>query len=347
MAELEVLVHEAEIHPHPQADALEICRIGDYQCVVAMGQFRTGDIVAYIPESSILPDELIADMGLTGKLAGKQANRITPLRLRGIVSQGLIYPMPDAKVGDNLTELLGITKYHPEVPENMRGAVYDATSMTVHYDVENIRKYPDLIREGEDVVITEKIHGTQCQIGYYQGSPIITSKTYGAHGQALWDNDENDLNIYVQAFRANAEALSEVYHILQTHPDGPQDTFYLIGELYGRGIQDLNYGLKSHKLRVFDVYLGNPRTGRHLNYDEMTALLRDRFETVPLVYRGPFSRAIVDQHREGPSLIAAHQREGVVIKPVVEREEMRPGRVIVKAISDKHLLRKGRTTEYE
>ena len=351
MAAFEVTVHLAQIEPHPDANALEVCRIGDYQSVVAMGQFKTGDIVAYIPESSILPQALIAEMGLTGKLAGKEANRITPIRLRGVVSQGLIYPMPGAAVGSDVTAQLGITKYFPEVPDNMKGAVYDATGMTVHYDVENVRKYPDLLVDGEEVIMTEKLHGTQCQVGYYEGAPIITSKTYGAHGQALLNNEENLSNIYVQTYNTLAPTLAYLSkHLskhLARHPDGPQDTFYLIGEIYGRGIQDLSYNLQDKMFRVFDVFVGKPRTGRYLDYDEMIQLLDNRVQVVPLVYRGPYSKNVMLEHSQGPSLIASHQREGVVIKPAKEREAMRPGRVILKSVSDQHLLRKGRTTEFE
>jgi hypothetical protein len=42
---------------------------------------------------------------------------------------------------------------------------------------------------------------------------------------------------------------------------------------------------------------------------------------------------------------AKHIREGVVVTPVVEREDMRLGRVALKSVSEKYLLRKG-GTEY-
>ena len=347
MAQFEVIVYEARIEPHPDANAIEVCRIGDYQSVVAKGQINTGDKVAYIPESSILPDALIEEMGLTGKLGGKEANRITPLRLRGVVSQGIVHPMPDANVGDDVTDLLGITKWTPPIPDYMTGQVYHAEGNTIHYDVENIKKYPDILEEGEDVVMTEKIHGTQCQMGYCQGEPLITSKIYGAHGQILYNNDENRDNIYVQIFNKHAEQLESIAETLRSHHDGPQDTFYLIGELYGKGIQDLGYDSNEKMFRVFDVYLGTPRRGRFLNFDEMKELLHNRFDTVPLVYRGPYSKEILLEHTQGISLIADHQREGIVVKPVIEREAMRPGRIILKSVSDRHLLRKGKPTEYE
>ena len=40
-------------------------------------------------------------------------------------------------------------------------------------------------------------------------------------------------------------------------------------------------------------------------------------------------------------------REGVVIKPTTEREDMFLGRVILKSKADRYLLRKGNSTEFE
>ena len=56
MAQFEVRVHRVRIEEHPDADALEIARIGGYRSVVRKEQFQDGDLAAYIPESSIVPD---------------------------------------------------------------------------------------------------------------------------------------------------------------------------------------------------------------------------------------------------------------------------------------------------
>ena len=76
MAEIEARIHRVIIEEHPDAHSLELARIGEYRAVVRKGEVQDGDLVAYIPESSILPDGLIADMGLTGKLAGRDHNRV-------------------------------------------------------------------------------------------------------------------------------------------------------------------------------------------------------------------------------------------------------------------------------
>ena len=78
MSEFEVKTYPVIIERHPDADLLELARIGDYYSIVLKGQFQTGDTCAYIPEASIVPDSLIAKMGLEGKLAGRAHNRVRP-----------------------------------------------------------------------------------------------------------------------------------------------------------------------------------------------------------------------------------------------------------------------------
>ena len=84
------------------------------------------------------------------------------MKLRGALSQGLVYPVRDGLVrgrtvteGDEVTELLELVKYEPPIPTAMEGEVMAAHGATIHYDIENVKKYPDELRAGEPVVITE------------------------------------------------------------------------------------------------------------------------------------------------------------------------------------------------
>ena len=337
MSDFNVLARKVDIEPHPNADAIEIARIDGYTAIVAKGDFKSGDVAVYIPEASIVPDSILEDMGLTGKLAGKDKNRVKAIRLRDVVSQGLVYKVANVEDGEDVTERLGITKYEPRVPSRMSGNVTAAFGKTIKFDIENIKKYPGVLQLGEDVVITEKIHGTLCQIGYSLDELIITSKGVGAKGLIFEDKPENDKNVYVQIARQYKPVLDRLrvaYH-----------TFYVLGEIHGPGIQDLQYDLTEKQFRVFDVFVGDPSNGRYLEYDEMLRFTGGNFETVPLVYRGPWEGDL--GLATGKSLIADHLREGVVIKPAKERRDGKLGRVILKAVSDKYLFREGNATEYE
>ena len=144
MSTFEVKVRKIIVKPHPDADLIEVGQVDDFQVIVGKGQFQSGDLVVYIPEAAIVPDWLIEKMGLVGKLAGPKHNRIKACRLRGIVSEGLCYPVIreqgflfdgiydvvfnehdrfNVNEGDDVTEFLGIEKYIPIVPVHMAGEV--------------------------------------------------------------------------------------------------------------------------------------------------------------------------------------------------------------------------------
>ncbi|MFD0850638.1 RNA ligase (ATP), partial [Actinomadura adrarensis] len=101
MSTLRVTAERLTIHPHGNADALELAQVGLYRAVVGKGQFQSGDWALYIPEGSVLPDELIAELGLDGKLAGSKKNRVKAVRLRGELSQGIVC-LPRAVDGTDL-----------------------------------------------------------------------------------------------------------------------------------------------------------------------------------------------------------------------------------------------------
>ena len=152
----------------------------------------------------------------------------------------------------------------------------------------------------------------------------------------------------------NVQAL--LAHVRDEHswPE-PKVGVVLFGELYGT--QDMKYGLTNGRaFRAFDLAVN----GRYVDYDVKVALCqRYGVETVPILYRGPFTAAAVEQHTDGPTTMCKPEeagafagREGIVVAPAVERidERMMPtstnGRVIFKSISADYLARKGGTDSH-
>ena len=76
---------------------------------------------------------------------------------------------------------------------------------------------------------------------------------------------------------------------------------------------------------------------------------------VPVLYVGPFSKAVVLEHTDGNTVIQpAHTRnyieqirEGVVVKATDGSYHKHYGRKIAKSVSNAYLLRKGDTTEFQ
>ena len=338
-----------ESEPHPNADALELAVVGGWRVCCRIGDFAAGQKVAHIPEQSLLPWDLVEEMGLADppRLSGSDHNRVKAIRLRGQLSQGLIYAGPridGLEVGDDAAEALGVVKWEPPIPVSMTG-VLDRGGPQIGFDIENIKSFPDALQPGEQVVVTEKLHGTCCVIGWWsdgQGAdPQTLAASKGRVNKGLRyrvDAPENDKNVYVKAFREHADGLKKAWENAGSPPEG----FALFGEVIGPRIQDLKYDLARPEFRAFGAW----NAGRWLDWDEVAAAAETAgAATVPVLARGGWSKDLIDELTSGQSAVASHIREGIVIQadPVRYDIDNGLGRVIVKSVSAKYLFRKGGT----
>ena len=353
----------SHVKKHENADSLDIARIQGYECVVRKDQYHTGDLAVYIPEGSVLPEGLLKELDLwnqeagKGKLSGSRGNRLKAVRLRGVVSQGLLAPVPPGlSPGDDAAAHYGIVKYIPEIPVHMRGMMTPSFGYTPAYDIENILKYPDVLQDGEDVAYTEKIHGTlACYAlvpgmdneSLINGNTIIASKSMLGHS-SFKNAPENDNNLYVNTFRKkllDPGVWVEIGRIASEE----ETSVTIFGEIFGRGVQDLHYGCERDKdFRVFDIHVGPPGEGWFLNPGKLrTTATSLGLTTVPLLHEGLHSEELLRRFRDGrDSISGSHVREGIVINPLQERQDEELGRVKLKAVSPDYLFRKGNQTEF-
>jgi len=355
MSDFSCEVVRVEVEPHPDADRLEIAKVGGYKSIIQKGQFKSGDLAVYIPDQAVLPERVLKRLGLEGKLSGRNKDRVKAIRLRGVLSQGLLHPLiDDWKEGDDVTELLGITKYEPPVPQEMAGKVLSGvySKWAFKYDFENFKKRVSLIEHGEEVVMTEKVHGTFMVIGVLPHSVaaehgisrvFVASKRQFAKG-ITFDLDNAVLNnVYLRALSENNLAQK----LVQFYGTEHENVIYLLGEVYG--VQDLKYGLSGGKLgyAAFDIAEMTADGLLFLDEDPLEVALHAMdIPRVPVLYRGPFSQEIMELMTDGKETVSGngvHVREGVVVKPALERFHPRYGRAIVKSVSADYLLRKNAT----
>lgn len=356
MSTFRVTAEQLTIHPHDNADALELAQVGLYRAVVGKGQFTTGDWAIYIPEASVLPDELIEELGLVGRLAGSGKNRVKAVRLRGELSQGIVcrpraleaFDLKDAAgEGHDFAERLGIVKWVPPIPVHMSGEIEPAADLLPWIDIENIKRYPAIFEPGEPVVATEKIHGTACLFSLVDGVAQVSSKGYGSQRLAI---KHAQSNLYWRAIQGHdvaaiAETIRDEYGAARVG---------IFGEVYGKGVQDLAYGHDPSTgvpgYAVFDIAVDNGGTVRWLNPDEVHDALVGRLPTVPTLYEGPYDEELLLKLASGRETVSgsgAHIREGVVVRPAIERySPVTGGRAIAKFVSDDYLTRKN-ATEFE
>jgi len=347
MSTFAVKIRRIAMHPHPNADLLQLAQVDEYRIVVRKGEFLSDDLVVYIPEQAIVPGAIVAALGLEGRLAGPEANRVKAVRLRGEISQGLAYrpaPWPEHWAeGIDVAAELGIAKWEPPIPLEMAGQVApfpDDGFARTYTDVENYQSFPHVLQDGEQVDITEKLHGSCALVGLVDGARIVSSKGIAARGLRIL---EDPRNVYWRA--AHQEGLFDRLAAYLAVTGASRAL--LVGEVLG--VQDLRYGYTNGAVgyRAFDLYAERANGGDapgYLDVDRFALFCREHdVPRVPVLYRGPWDREAARAVLAGPSTLAGHIREGVVIKPVVERYDREVGRVALKWVSPDYLTRKGGT----
>ena len=321
-----------ELQKHPNADTLSIVNVYGWNVCIRTSDFNIGDLAVYIPPDYVVPTTRPEFSFLEDK------TRIKVRKLRGIISQGLLIKAdPSLKEGENALDFYGITRYEPPEPMTTGGEVERAPSdiYAPKYDVESFNRYNTIIREGEPVVVTEKIHGSNSR---YCFSSADNRMYCGSRTE--WKRESESI-LWWKCLKKN----TWIEAWCRQNPDK-----VLYGEVFGN-VQKLKYGAKPNDIffAAFDIM----DKGNWLNYEQVqnemlawsmvypTLNPETRlFTWVPILYVGPFDLAKAQGLAEGNSSwkgAESQMREGVVIRPLEERTEASIGRVQLKIVSNRYL----------
>ncbi|MGB0384964.1 MAG: RNA ligase (ATP) [Ardenticatenaceae bacterium] len=344
MSSVVVEVVEIEkIYPHPNADKLFLAQIKGWQTVIkkledGSPQFNVGERVVYIPPDSTLPKELAERWGVINYLSqrtninGERVLVVRRVRLRGEPSYGFVVDLenPDWAAGMDVKEHYGIGKYEPPIKFKAGDAEQAHSLFNKYTDLENLRHFPNVIQNGEEVIITEKIHGTNSRMGYVDGVLLA-----GSRGLQRKRPEPDQLMDNTYWFPSTLKPVMSLLDELKEQ----HKQVILFGEIYGRRVQRLAYGQKAGLGYIaFDLHVD----GKYLNYDDFKALCdKHKVPSVPLLGRGGYTLDFVRNLSGGRTTLKdKHIREGVVVKPAKERYHAKIGRVILKYVSDAYLLNK-------
>jgi len=353
------------VEKHPKADRLDVVTIDGWQCVCGRDQFKIGDYAVYVPIDSILPPKLEEKIFAGSQMKRDGLNgRIKTVKIREFISQGLLLKPEQVGIrigiggpSSDYAFELGITKYEPPEPSfsHMPGAGKakkrrrDNPGFHKFTDLQNIKWYPQLFKDGELVVMTEKIHGSSWRavlapfdaatwqrrllqklglapkFEFCWGSRMVQLQNKGYGG---WFAKRAGADVYREAF--------EKYSIKDKLKPGET----VFGEVYGAKIQKgymYDCGEGERQLVIFDVH----RNGRWLDPLELQRWCEDRgLNSVPVIYIGPFSQSALKAATEGASVMAPSQkvREGVVVRSLQENAVEHFGRKMLKSINPQYLL---------
>lgn len=363
MSEFKVpLTTITEITEHTNAHSLEVAHVYGFQVVVKKDSYKAGDEVIYIPIDSLLPQPLEDHLFPPDSKIKLHHHRVKQIRIRKLASQGmLIHPddikevfgfMPCKQERDYQKELK-VVKYEPPAPSFQKGKRKGGRKLEnpkfhKYQGLDNIKWFPTLFKPEDEVVIQEKIHGTNARAsiapfavntlwrkikGIFRLNPKY-ELCYGSNNVQL-QYQKGAAGYYAEDIYGNVFGKLNVHKKLQ-----PGETVF--GEIYGEGIQkNYSYGTREHKFILFDVKKTlDDGTQRWLNPEEVKKFAKERgFDMVPELYRGSFSMEKAKELTLGPSVLAPSQkvREGVVVKSLFGYHKNDGGKKALKVISEKYL----------
>lgn len=343
-----------EIKPIPEADKIEAYRVGGWWVVDKKDAYKIGDAVIYVSIDSWVPNSLapFLSKGKNPKsYLGIKGERLRTVKLRGVISQGLLLPLEKTedgipfikiasadqesfaylKKGDDVTELLGIKKWEPPIPAELAGLVRglfpNFIPKTAQERAQNITRNIFDDNHGQAYEVTLKLDGTSAT--FYKKDDYVGVCSRNLDLKVC---EANFGNTYVRMLID-----SGIQAFLEKHGN-----IAIQGEIMGPGIQGNPEGFEYNHFFVFDVYLIDehrymaPRERQQFVSELITELNVNFVKHIPIYWNnvrlsdiGIFDLEQLLEFAVGES-IANPVREGVVLKRT-------DGRFSFKVISNKFL----------
>ena len=316
------------LEPIPTADAIEKATVLGWQLVVKKGEFQVEDWCVFCEIDSLFPDkpefEFLRPRGM----------RIRTIRLRGQISQGICFPLsvlPEntgVEEGKDVTDLLEITKYEAPIPASLAGIAKGAFPVFIpKTDETRVQVLQEILDKykNERCCITEKLDGSSVTYFVNEGIFGVCSRNL-----ELLETSENILWKVARTLQIE-EKLSAMHQNIAIQ-----------GELIGEGIQGNLYGLKGQSVRFFNVFdidkyafldfVPFLETINALGLQAVPVLENDYVLSNDI-------EELIEKSKAKSVLNPAVWREGIVIRPLTEKQEAGLGRVSFKAINPEFLLK--------
>ena len=311
-----------------------------WQVVVAKNVgHKVNDFVVYCEIDSFLPIkeefEFLRKSSYK-KMGDKEGFRLKTIKLRGVISQGLILPIHVLPLGEmviegqDVTEMLEIVKYEPPIPAQLAGRVKGSfpsfLRKTDEERIQNLEKeYTEwTLSSKHQFYATEKLDGSSFTCYIKNGEFGVCSRNMD-----LLETEDN-------TFWAVARKL-DLENKLRSF--GKNICFQ--GEMVGSGIQGNHYNMKDQTVFFYNIFLIDER--EYVGYDEFRNMLFDLDLACVPVLSYPFNFP-ADSEAAFPTVSALlRSAEGKsVLNDKVEREGLvirsMDRTISFKAISNKFLL---------
>ena len=330
-----------EVKPIEGADNIELAVVGGWNAITKKGEYQVGDKVVVATTDAVIPQELSDRMEVTNYL--RKGQRVRTVKLRGVYSECLLIPIKylylhkEINDGDDMMELLGITKYEPPVKMvemsvgGRKFKYHQNPNFHVYYKFPNMKNVPDMFNEDDDVVITRKLHGTNARYGivkkkklsfldkirgWFGNQWVGYEYVYGSHNVEKGSDSQGFYNSDVwKTIEEKYDIRKKLWnHVKDTYfPDGIGSGFIIYGEIYGHGIQkNYDYGLTDIRFAGFDVEVDGVYED---NIYQSTHFKCMGLEEVETLYSGLWSKEEQDKYVFNNNIHGTKvPHEGVVVK---------------------------------
>jgi len=335
-----------EIRPIEGADNIELAIVNGWHAITKKGEHEVGDKVVIATTDAVIPVELSDLMGVTGYL--RKGQRVRTVKLRGVYSECLIMSKntipalrkhPTIAEGEDLMELLGIVKYEPPVKMvemsvgGRKFKYHQNPNFHIYYKFPNLKNAPEMFNEGDLVVITRKLHGTNARYGivrkkklslldrvkkFFGNKWVEFEWVYGSHNVEKGSDSQGFYSTDVWRTIGDEYKIKEkLWEYVKEYfiPQHLGSGIVIYGEIYGHGIQkNYEYGLQDMKFAGFDVEIDGtyqPFSNERVIFETLG------LPTVEVLYYGNWSKEEQDKYVFGNMIDGTKvPHEGVVVKSV-------------------------------
>ena len=329
----------ADVQPIENADKICKYKINNWWVVDAINKYNVNDLVVYFEIDSFLPVspnyEFLRKTSYRKLVDGTEGFRLKTISFRKQVSQGLIIPINHDIIplniteGEDVTDLLNIIKYEPQIPACLAGDAKGYLPLFLHKtDEERCQTFKDddynnFKSLGNVFYFSEKLDGSSCSF-------YLKDDVFGVCSRNL-DLVESPDNTFWKIAR-----LKNIEHVLRVHAQKTeQNSIALQGELIGEGVQGNPYKIRGHDFFLFNLYFID--SNLYASIDELIQFSNDyHINHVPIIAKNvplPDSIDLCLNIAEDKSALNPNtEREGLVIRSF-DRS------ISFKAISNKFLLK--------
>ena len=284
--------------------------------------YQPGDVVACALIGTVLED----------------GTEIKRAKFRGYRSFGMAMGKTDKPMGTDLTATFNAQHIEKKIDE--KTGVVAESAWLKYTSIDGYLKLRADILQADEVVVTEKSHGSNFRVGFKGDEYLVGTHTSRVLTSRMdpetWPKGHLVRKALEWCEKYAMRGRIRAYR--DAHPEVTQ--MGIFGELMGFKCSDLHYGEKGSLVRLFGEVQVN---GRFLDYDDAMEVIKELFPDhdlenlmIPVLYRGKPDATILKELRDRPSTLAAANgveqiSEGIIIRSIPEAfSEISGDRLIAK-----------------